>query len=135
MTLSPGCFRAAPLWFTAKLLLADEGERGAEPLVLDNRALVDLLYLVEGAVGQRDALVEDRQPAIGMVHHSDPLADRRLGLLDRFQNEEDLVVLQGQRPRQRALLLPGKRVLEIVARTQPPVQILLFAGALAKRAL
>jgi hypothetical protein len=25
------CFRAAPLWLTAKLLLADEGERGAEP--------------------------------------------------------------------------------------------------------
>ena len=55
------CFRAAPLWFTAKLLFADEGERGAEPLVLDNHALVDLLDLVEGAVGQRDALVEPPQ--------------------------------------------------------------------------
>jgi hypothetical protein len=49
------CFRAAPPWLTAKLLLADKGERGAEPFVLDNRALVDLLDLVEGAVGQRDA--------------------------------------------------------------------------------
>ncbi len=54
------------------------------------------------------ALVANRQPAIGVVHHSDPLADCRLGLLDRFQNEEDLVVLRGQRLRQGALLLPGK---------------------------
>src|SRR6516162_2911259 len=105
----------------AKLLLADEGERGAEPFVLDNRALIDLLDLVEGSVGQLDTVVADRKPAIGVIDDGDPLADRRLG---RLQNEEDLVVLQGQRPRQRALLLPGKRVLEILARTQPPMQIL-----------
>jgi hypothetical protein len=37
------CFHAAPLWFTAKLIIADEGESGAQPLVLDNRSLVGLV--------------------------------------------------------------------------------------------
>src|SRR5271170_8381243 len=65
----------APAWSTAtlrsaaQLLLADEGERGAEPLVLDNRPLVDLLDLVEGPVGQFDPAVSDRQAPVGMVDH------------------------------------------------------------------
>ena len=79
------CFRAAPLWLAAKLLLADEGERGAEPFVLDYRALIDLLDLVEGSVGQLDTVVADRKPAIGVIDDGDPLADRRLGLLGRLQ--------------------------------------------------
>jgi hypothetical protein len=37
---------------TAKLLLTDEGERGAEPFVLDYRTLVDLSDLVESAIGK-----------------------------------------------------------------------------------
>src|SRR3954470_15800993 len=52
------------------LLLADNGEHGAEPLVLDNFALRDLPQLVEGAVGQLDTLVADRQPAIGIIEHA-----------------------------------------------------------------
>src|SRR5271168_5023033 len=55
--------------FTAQLLLADEGERGAEPLVLDNRRLRDMAQRVEGAVGELDTVVADRQPAVGVVDH------------------------------------------------------------------
>src|SRR4051794_24780562 len=81
------------------LLLADNGENGAEPLVLDNLGLRDLPQLVEGAVSQLDTFVADRQPAIGIIEHGYPLADRRLGLIGRRENENHLVVLQGQRPR------------------------------------
>ena len=42
------------------LLFADQGEDGAEPLVLDNRGLRDVAQLVEGTVGERDTLVADR---------------------------------------------------------------------------
>src|SRR3954471_8052651 len=81
------------------LLLADNGEHGAEPLVLDNLALRALPQLVEGAVSQLDTFVADRQPAIGIIKHAHPLTDRRLGLVGRRENENHLVVLQGQRPR------------------------------------
>src|SRR4051812_15321872 len=81
------------------LLLADNGENGAEPLVLDNFGLRDLPQFVEGAVSQLDTLVADRQPAIGIIEHGHPLANRRLGLVGRRENENHLVVLQGQRPR------------------------------------
>src|SRR3954470_4262369 len=81
------------------LLLADNGEHGTEPLVLDNLGLRDLPQFVKGAVSQLDTLVADRQPAIGIIEHADPLADRRLGLVTRRENENHLVVLQGQRPR------------------------------------
>src|SRR3954462_9266296 len=81
------------------LLLADNGENGAKPLVLDNLGLRDLPQLVEGTVSQLDTFVADRQPAIGIIEHADPLADRRLGLVTRRENENPLVVLQGQRPR------------------------------------
>jgi hypothetical protein len=49
------------------LLLADNGEHGAEPLVLDNLGLRDLPQLVKGAVSQLDTLVADCQPAIGII--------------------------------------------------------------------
>jgi hypothetical protein len=67
-----------------------------------------------------------------MVDDGDPLADRRLGLVSRLQDENYLVVLQRQRLREGALLLPGKRVLQIVAGAQLPVQILLIRRQLGK---
>lgn len=54
--------RSAP-----QLLLADEGERGAEQFVLDNRPLVDLLDLVEGPIGEFDPTAADRQAAVGII--------------------------------------------------------------------
>ena len=46
------------------LLLGNVGQDRTETLVLDNRSLVDLLPLVEGAVGQIDAVVPNRQSPI-----------------------------------------------------------------------
>ena len=89
-------FLAAVLRF-AELLVADHCQYRAQPLVLDNRSLIDLSDLIEGAVGQLNTLVADRQPAVGIVDHRDPLADRRRSLVSRFQDEKDLIILQRQR--------------------------------------
>ena len=62
------------LRFAAELLLADHRQERRQALVVGNRTLVDMLDLVEGPVGELDALVADRQPAIGIIHHSHPLA-------------------------------------------------------------
>ena len=85
------------LGLATQLLLADEGERGAELFVLDDRGLRDLANLVKGPIRQFDPAITDRQPAVGIVDHGDTLADRRLGLFAWLQDEHDLVVLQGQR--------------------------------------
>ena len=52
---------AALLWFTATLLVADEGERSAEALVVGNGTVVDLADVIEGTVRELDHLV--REPA------------------------------------------------------------------------
>ena len=93
-------------------------------LVVSDGALIDLANLVEGAVGEVDPVVADHKPAIRVVENGDVLTDRRLGRLARLQNEDHLVVLQGQRLRETALFFPGKRVVQIVAGVQWPMQIL-----------
>lgn len=70
------CFCAASPGFTVKLLLTDEGERGAEPFFLDNRTLVDHSDLVERAIGKLDAAIADRQPTVGIINDSDPLGQK-----------------------------------------------------------
>jgi hypothetical protein len=43
-------FGAAPLGFAAQLLLADEGECGAELFILHDRGLRDLTNFIEGPI-------------------------------------------------------------------------------------
>ena len=57
----------ATLRLATQLLLADEGKRGAELFVLDDRGLRDLANLVEGPIRQFDAAVTDREPAIRII--------------------------------------------------------------------
>src|SRR4029077_2605491 len=66
--------------FAAPLLIADHRQQRTQPLVVGDRALVDLSDLVEDAVGQLDTPIADRQPAVGVVDDAYALADRRLGL-------------------------------------------------------
>ena len=47
------------------LLLGDVGQDRAQPLVLDNRSLVDLRPFVEGAIREIDPIVPDRQSPVG----------------------------------------------------------------------
>ena len=76
---APRCAITATRGPATQLLLADEGERGAEMFVLDGRGLRDLAKLVEGPIRQFDPTVADRQPAIRIIDDGDPFADRRLG--------------------------------------------------------
>jgi hypothetical protein len=93
----------APTWrslaamsgFAALLLIADHRQQRTQPLVVGDRTLVDLSDLVEGAVGQLDTPIADRQPAVGVVDDGYALADRRLGLLARLQDEEHLAIFAG----------------------------------------
>ena len=129
---APRCTITAMLGPATKLLVADEGERGAKLFVLDDRSLRDLANLVEGPIRQFDAAVTDREPTIRIIDDGDPFADRRLGLLARLQNEHYLVVLQGQCLSQGAFFLPGKGVVEIVAGARRPVQILVVRRRFGK---
>lgn len=47
------------------LLFDNVGQNRTETFVLNNRSLVDLRALVEGAVGQIEAVVPDGQPPSG----------------------------------------------------------------------
>ena len=98
---------AALLGSATQLFVADHSQNCPQLLVVSDRALVDLANLVEGAVGELDAVMEDRKSAVGVVKDGDPLADRRLGRLARLDDENHFVVLQCQRLREAALLLPG----------------------------
>ena len=51
--------------FAAPLLIADHRQQRTQPLVVGDRTLVDLSDFVEGAVGQLDTPIADRQPAVG----------------------------------------------------------------------
>ncbi len=93
----------------------DQLQQRAQPLVLHHGSLVDLPNLIEGPIGEVFALVADGDPAIGIVHHRYPLADRRLRGLRWLQDEQHLVILQGQRLGEGALFLPGELVIELVS--------------------
>jgi hypothetical protein len=115
----------ATLGPATQLFIADHRQYRSQPLVVGDGALIDLPNLVEGAVSH-DTFVTDRKPAVGMVDDGDALADRCLGLLARFQDEHHFVVLEGERLREGALLLPGKRILQIIVGPQRPMQVLLI---------
>jgi hypothetical protein len=97
------------------LLLADEGKSRAKVLILDDRSLRDLPQLVKGGVGQVEPAVTDRQPAVGIIDHGDALAAELAGDLVRFEQEQNLVILQGQAVGDCPLLAPGEDVSEVVA--------------------
>jgi hypothetical protein len=81
---------AAASRLAPQLLVADEGERGAELFVFDNRGMRDLANFVEGPIRQVDPAVTDRQPTVSIIEHGHPLADRRLGLLAGLQKGEGI---------------------------------------------
>ena len=101
-----------------ELALSDMREDGAEVLVLDDGGLGNLPQLVEGGVGQVEPAVSDRQPAVGIIDDGDALAPELAGDLVRFEQEQNLVILQGQAVGNRPLLALGKDVGEVFASRQ-----------------
>jgi hypothetical protein len=91
-------------------------KRGTELLVLDDRALRDPANFVENPIRQFDGTVTDCQPTIRIIDDGDPLAVHHLGLFARLQDEDDLVLLQGQRLFRVRSFFTGKGVVEIIRR-------------------
>lgn len=114
------------------LLFDNVGQNRTETFVLNNRSLVDLRALVEGAVGQIEAVVPDGQPPVGIIDHRDPLARQRPRDRVRFQHEHDLVVLQCQIDRHRTLFLPGEGIVEIVMVGKRTMDITIIEWRLGK---
>jgi hypothetical protein len=110
---------AAPLGLLELLALADHRQQWSEALVVDDGGLLDVTDLVEGPIGEVGALVADGQATIGIVDDGHAFADRGLGFLGRIENEHHLVVLKGERLRQRPLDTPGEGVLQTVACEAP----------------
>ena len=71
-----------------------EGQYFAQPLVLNNGRLIDLLEPVKGAMGQVAPLVPDAQTAVRVVDHRDALAGEGTCDFVRFEKEQHLVVLR-----------------------------------------
>jgi hypothetical protein len=71
-----------------QLFVTDHRQYWPQPLVVGDGTLIGMADLIEGAVSEFDALVADRQPAIGIIENGDALADRRLGLLARLQDKD-----------------------------------------------
>src|SRR5947207_5271124 len=82
---------AATFGFAAQLFIADHRQYCPQLLVAGDSALVDLPNLVKDAIGELNAVVADRKPAIGMIDDGHPLANRRLSLVARLQDEDHLV--------------------------------------------
>jgi len=114
LPLSPRSFLGAALGLF-RLSRGHIGKNLAQPLVLDDRRLIDLLKLVEGSIGQVAAFVADGDAPIGIIDDRHALAGERTRHFVRLEHEQHLVVLQGEIVRQRALLLPGEDVLQCAA--------------------
>src|SRR5712691_10658433 len=116
----------AALLTGCELSLADMRQDGAEVLVLDDACLCDLAQLVEGRVGQLDPVVLDRQATIGIVDDGDSLAAQATADRGRLEQEEHLVVLQGQTVRDRSLFAPRQGLAQIFALAQRAMEIPCF---------
>src|SRR3954447_12073414 len=77
------------------------------------------------------ALVLDRKSTVGIVEHRDALAGEGPCDRVRLEDEQHVVILQRQAVRDRAVLLPGKRLIELVVLAHRPVQVLVRARLLA----
>src|SRR5258706_15853869 len=114
------------------LLLGNVGQDRTQALVLDNRSLVHLRTLVEGAVGQIDAVMPDRQSSVGIINYRNPFARQRPCNPGWLKNKQHLVILQRQVHRDRALFLPGKGIVEVVMSGQRTVNIAILERRLGK---
>src|SRR5215213_925540 len=104
----------APPQVALLLPLGDVGQNRPQPFVLHHRRLVHSLTLVEGPIRKLQPLVLDRKPTVGIVEHRDALAGEGPRDCVRLEDEQHVVILQRQAVGDRALLLPGESLVEMV---------------------
>src|SRR3954463_6977354 len=125
----------APPQVALLLPLGDVGQNRPQPLVLHHRRLVHPLALVKGPIGKLQALVLDRKSTVGIVEHRDALTGEGPCDVVWLKDEQHVVILQRQAVGDRALLLPGERLVNLVMLAQKPVQILVRARLLGEAAI
>src|SRR5262245_37972849 len=131
LATSPRCL-GRPRHGQLLLLLGDVGKHRTKALVLDDGSLIDLRPLVEGPIREVHAIVPDRKSAIRIIEDHDPLAGQGSCDLVRLQDKQHLVVLQRQIFGDRAILLPGKGVIEIVIASERTMEVPLIKRRLGE---
>lgn len=128
-------FPASQLRWQLGLHRAAHLQRLAEPLVLDDSALIHPCDPVEGAVGQGQALVADLNSAVREVIDDDLLPRQGARDLVGLEDEHHPVVLNRQRVGDGPFHALGEAAVEIVQRRERPVHILVVPGGLGEAAV
>lgn len=112
--------------------LCRDGQHVPQPLVLHDRALIDLGQPVIGGVGQGSTIGPQFDPAIRILGHLDVAVDQAAVLGPVLEQVHHLVVLQRQALRHLAPFAPGKDACQILVNTQRPVGIEVAARRLGE---
>jgi hypothetical protein len=105
---------------------------GRQPLVVDNRAGLHCLDLVEHLETKRCSVELNREAPVRVVHDLHLLAHQATGQRGRVEQQHHPVVVQGQVARDRALLPPGQDLIQVIGLCQRPMQILSIGRVTAK---
>ena len=100
------------------LLRFDLLQYGRQPLVVDDRAGLHCLDLVEHLETERCSIELNREPPVRVIHDLHLLARQATGQRRRVQQQHHPVVVQGQVARHRALLPPGQDLVQIIGLRQ-----------------
>ena len=99
-------------------------QHGRQPLVVDDRAGLHCLDLVEHLETERRSVELNREPPVRVVHHLDLLAHQATGQRRRVQHQHHPVIVQGQVARDCALLPPSQDLVQIIGLRQRSMQVL-----------
>ena len=105
---------ALPMRRVGGLLRLDVLQHGRQPLVVDDRAGLHCLDLVEQLETEHCSVELNREPSVRVIHHLHPLAHQAAGERRRIQEQHHPVIVQGQVARHRALLPPGQDLVQII---------------------
>jgi hypothetical protein len=106
------------------LLRLDLLQHGRQPLIVDDRARLHCLDLVEHLETERCSVELNREPPVRVVHHLHLLAPQATGQGRGIEDQHHPVVVQGQVTRDCALLPPGQDLVQIIGLRQWPMQVL-----------
>src|SRR3954447_21346491 len=104
-----------------RLQLLHEGQRCAEPLILDDRAGRHRLDLVEYPERQGDTVVPDSEAPVRVIHHLDCFAGEPAREGRRVQQKHHPVITQREIAGELALLAPRQDLIKIVGLAQGAV--------------
>jgi hypothetical protein len=105
---------------------------GRQPLIVDDRAGLHCLDLVEHLETEHCSIELNREAPVRVVHDLHLLAHQATGQRGRVEQQHHPVVVQGQIARDRALLPPGQDLIEVIGLCQRPMQILGIGRVTAK---